>query len=115
MQRRIAMVMRAQREFIDTGKTNCITTALEMLMETLPEEERIPVMVGRGTMLPPHVALKRMVRPTCEECGKEMKLRFGLPGDDFVTAWVCMECLIVEYTDHDFDYWLDVLPRREVE
>lgn len=111
--KRRELVFEATERFINTGITNNITEAMEMLMAERPEDERVPIMVSTKEMPSPRGRLERLERPKCELCYRPMRLRIGRPQDDFKTSWVCEHCLVEEFTDYPVEYWLATLPRKK--
>ena len=115
LQRRIVLA-EARKLYIKTGKTNNISTALKWHLETLPEEERIPLHWPASEEILQHSPLDDYIRPRCPECEYDLFLKSqctGLGQGDRITVWVCKVCGHKDYSELTVQEWLEILPRKE--
>jgi hypothetical protein len=102
-------LQRARSIFIDSGLTQNISTAFEAYKEILIEEElreevRLFISTMEGADNSP---FDKLIRPKCEECGSDLKLKEGAVGPEgkfYQTAWVCV-CELEYYSDKTAVEW----------
>jgi len=104
-QARINEVAKARDIFIKTGVTNNITVAYHMYLKVFDKDEMDVMISGINT------PWGNITRPTCDECGEEMKLN-PMPrkiGDTiYPTSWIC-KCGVEEYTEKTVEEWFKEL------
>lgn len=102
---RLQEVAKARNIFIKSGITKNITHAFQLYQDMLAEEQVAVMISGINT------PWGNVERPTCDECGSDMKLMpFPKKVGDIVypTTWVC-ECGIEEYTEKTVKEWYEEL------
>lgn len=113
---RRAVVLQARREYIQTGATKNITTALAMLCKDRPEicapiKQRL---TGREADRPPTI-LDEYERPACRKCGAPMYWKNGCSlcrGRVKKNRWICKDCGFIRYTKRTLKEEIQRLKRK---
>ena len=109
--KRLLATTKARRIFMPHITKN-ISTAFAIYQELLADEKMavfISTAVGGSRPLTP---LDDLVRPRCDECGSELRLKINAvdeSGAIHPSAWVCENCGLVNYSDKTVKEWLEVL------
>jgi len=117
--RRKLMVRKARKEFIETGKTNDITTAVRLYFQAHPKETQgiketlTPREIDRPTTI-----LDLYERPPCPKCG--MPLFFQVcstcgSGKRKKNEWICKSCSHRRITKDTLEEALAKLERKKKE
>jgi len=100
-QKRINETVKARKIFVKSGITNNITVAFQLYQDIFAEEQMQIMISGINT------PFGNIERPTCDECGEEMRLdpRPKKIGDKiYPSTWVC-KCGMEEYTEKTVEQW----------
>ncbi|MBU1307889.1 MAG: hypothetical protein KKF33_20485 [Alphaproteobacteria bacterium] len=110
--KRLTIINKAIRLYIDTGITNNITEALAAYLDNdAGPDEQIPLFITS-----PEIHLLEKVlqerRPRCDDCNAELYLQVNARdpgGKEYPTAWICKTCGIEYYSDKSPKEWLKEL------
>lgn len=113
---RTQAVLRAHRIFIDSSVTNNISIAFDIYQQVLAEQDRevfLSTMIQGQTPITP---LDAYARPTCPDCGADMRCRPLSENDEgWLTQWVCSndDCDLVLNSEKSVDEWMAELRRHD--
>ena len=110
--KRLTIINKASRLYVDTGITRNITEALRMYLENdAGPDEQIPLFITTPEIHQLQKILKQ-VRPRCDECDSELHFQVNAhdpTGQTYPTAWICKTCGIEYYSDKTPAEWLEEL------
>lgn len=99
---RKAMVVKARKEFITSGKTENISEAVRLYTLAHPEEcAGIPATISTREKDRPRTIVDQYERPKCRRCGGKMFLKLGCSackGPVKKNYWICKSCGFKHFT-----------------
>lgn len=110
-QRRMEEVAKARKIFIPHVTKN-ISIAFELYQEVLAQEKMEVFISTKQGGNKPMTPFDDVVRPRCEDCDTELRLKTNIvdaDGKKYPTSWVCTECGREEYSNKSTQEWLEEL------